>query len=148
LSWSIWLYKDIGFQGMVHVKLDTPYMVLLKDFLAKKHRMAIDAWGADDTAIRHIYQPIVDHIKAEVKPEHQEVYPYPVWKLQDRVNRLTRAILLSELLVREWAAYFVGKSEAELEELAKSFAFENCNLRDGLNKVLSDNATLVAQDAA
>jgi hypothetical protein len=32
--------------------------------------------------------------------------------------------------------------------LARSFAFESCNLRDGLNKVLSENATLVAQDKA
>jgi hypothetical protein len=143
LSWSIWLYKDIGYQGMVHVKLDTPYMTLLKDFLAKKHRMAVDGWGADDTAVRHIYQPIVDHIKDEIKSEDQHLYP---WGLQTRVNRLTRAILVSELLVKEWAEHFRGKSEAELDELAKSFSFEHCNLRDGLNKVLSDNASLVGED--
>jgi hypothetical protein len=51
-SWSIWLYKgtllvvseninligplDIGFQGMIYVGEDTPYMKLLKPFLAKK----------------------------------------------------------------------------------------------------------------
>jgi hypothetical protein len=148
LSWSIWLYKDIGFQGMVHVKLDTPYMALLKDFLAKKHRLAVDPWGADDTAIRHIYQPLVDHIKAEVAPEHQDMYPFPIWKLNDRVHKLTRGLLMSEFLVKEWAEHFRGKSEADLNVLARSFAFESCNLRDGLNKVLSENATLVAQDKA
>jgi hypothetical protein len=133
---------------MVHVKLDSPYMSLFKDFLAKKQRLAIDSWGADDAAIRQIYQPIVDHIKEEVKPEHQNLYPHPVWKLQDRINRLTRAILLSEFLVKEWAEHFRGKDETELDELARSFAFDSCNLRDGLNKVLSDNASLVAQDSA
>lgn len=35
-SWSIWLYKDIGFQGMTYVSKDTPYMKLLKPFLEKK----------------------------------------------------------------------------------------------------------------
>jgi hypothetical protein len=133
---------------MVHVKLDTPYMALLKDFLAKKHRLAVDPWGADDTAIRHIYQPLVDHIKAEVAPEHQDMYPFPIWKLNDRVHKLTRGLLMSEFLVKEWAEHFRGKSEADLNVLARSFAFESCNLRDGLNKVLSENATLVAQDKA
>lgn len=35
-SWSIWLYKDIGLQGMVYVKEETAYMQLLKPFLEKK----------------------------------------------------------------------------------------------------------------
>ena len=52
-SWSIWLWKgvlpsllqtaletdacpDIGFQGMVYVKPDTPYIKLMKPFLEKK----------------------------------------------------------------------------------------------------------------
>lgn len=35
-SWSIWLYKDIGLQGMVYVGEETAYMKLLKPFLEKK----------------------------------------------------------------------------------------------------------------
>lgn len=35
-SWSIWLWKDIGFQGMVYVGEDTPYIKMLKPFLEKK----------------------------------------------------------------------------------------------------------------
>lgn len=35
-SWSIWLWKDIGFQGMVYVDKKTPYMRLLEPFLRKK----------------------------------------------------------------------------------------------------------------
>ena len=144
LSWSIWLYKDIGFQGMVYVSRETPYMTLFKDFLAKKHRLAIDAWGADDSQVRHIYEPLIDLIKKEVRPEHQALYPAPVWKLSDRIGRLARNILVSEFLVKEWAEHFRGKSEQEIDEIAKSFAFSNCLHRDGLNKILTDNATLVA----
>jgi hypothetical protein len=35
-SWSIWLWKDIGFQGMIYVDENTPYMKLMKPFLEKK----------------------------------------------------------------------------------------------------------------
>ena len=75
---------------MVHVSLSTPYMVLFKDFLAQKHRLALDAWGADDQYVRDIYQPLVDLITKEVKPEDRNLYPAPVWKLSDRVGRLAR----------------------------------------------------------
>jgi hypothetical protein len=74
---------------MVHVSLDTPYMTLLKDFLAKKHRMAVDAWGADDTAVRAVYAPLIAHIEQEVAPKHRDLYPFPVWKLADRVNKVS-----------------------------------------------------------
>ncbi|PIL34286.1 hypothetical protein GSI_03061 [Ganoderma sinense ZZ0214-1] len=144
LSWSIWLYKDIGFQGMVYVSRETPYMTLFKDFLAKKHRLAIDAWGADDSQVRHVYEPLTELIRNEIRPEHQSLYPAPVWKLTDRIGRLARNILVSEFLVKEWAEHFRGKSEAEIDEIAKSFAFSSCLHRDGLNKILTHNATLVA----
>ena len=132
---------------MVHVSLDTPYMTLFKDFLAKKHRLAVDAWGADVTHVQPAYQPLIDLIQKEVKPEHQTLYPWPLWKAEDRAGRLARNILVSEFSVQEWAEHFRGKSEAEIEEIAKSFAFENCLHRDGLNKVLTDNASLIAQSS-
>ena len=94
--------------------------------------------------MRATYEPLVNLIKNEIKPEHQQLYPAPVWKLTDRIGRLARNILVSEFLVREWAEHFAGKSEAEIDAIAKSFAFENCLHREGLNKVLTDNATLVA----
>ena len=129
---------------MVHVSRSTPYMTLFASFLAKKHRLALDAWGADDTHVRDVYAPLVELIRREVRPEHQALYPAPVWKLTDRVGRLARNILVSEFLVREWAEHFVGKSEAEIDAIAQSFAFSNCLHREGLNKVLTDNASLVA----
>lgn len=146
LSWSIWLYKDIGFQGMVYVSRETPYMTLFKDFLAKKHRLAIDAWGADDSHVRPVYEPLVNLIRKEIKPEHLDIYPAPVWKWSDRIGRLARNILVSEFLVREWAEHFAGKSEEQIAEIAQSFAFSNCLHRDGLNKILNENATLVASE--
>ncbi|KAL0576807.1 Endo-1,4-beta-xylanase 5 [Marasmius crinis-equi] len=147
LSWSIWLYKDIGFQGMVYVSPDTPYRKLFKDFLAKKQRLAVDAWGADDTAVQDIFQPLIDHIRQEIPEKYQNLYPHPVWRMEGRVGRLARNILVAEYLVKEWADHFVGKDKDQLDELAKSFAFENCSKREGLNKILTDNAQLVKETA-
>ncbi|KAF8888372.1 glycoside hydrolase family 5 protein [Gymnopilus junonius] len=138
LSWSIWLYKDIGFQGMVYTSLNMPYMTLFKDFLAKKHRLAVDAWGADDTAVKHVYQPLLDHILQEVPERYQNLYP---WAPSRRLARIARNILVSEFLVKEWADHFIGKSEDELDQLAKSFRFENCEKREELNAILSADAT-------
>ncbi|EEB89528.1 hypothetical protein MPER_12361 [Moniliophthora perniciosa FA553] len=137
------LYKDIGFQGMVCTSPQTPYMTLFSSFLAKKQRLAVDAWGADDSAVREVYRPLIDHVTKEIPEKYQNLYPWPVWKLDARVGRLARNILVSEFLVQEWADHFIGKSEEEIDEIAKSFRFENCLKREGLNKAMMDNAQLV-----
>ncbi|KAG2002611.1 exo-beta-1,3-glucanase [Coprinopsis cinerea AmutBmut pab1-1] len=140
LSWSIWLYKDIGFQGMIYTSPETKYMTLFNDFLAKKHRLAVDAWGSNDALVQDAYQPLIDHILKEIPEKYQNLYPYPIWKVPQRVGRLARSILVAEYLVKEWAEHFVGLSEKELDEVAQSFKFENCLKRDGLNKVLQASA--------
>lgn len=165
LSWAIWLYKDIGFQGMVYVPQETAYRTLFKDFLAKKHRLgeiyrdtfvslilftkllhilAVDAWGADTSKVQHIYQPLIDHLTQEIPEEFRQLYPFPVWKMSDRVGRLARNILVAEYLVQEWAEHFRGKSEEEIDAIARSFKFENCLHREELNRILQENASLVA----
>jgi len=144
LSWSIWLYKDIGFQGMVYISSSTPYIQLFREFLLKKHRLAVDTWGADDQHVKHAYQPLVDLLAREVVPREgdQRLYPWPVWSLSTRVTRLARNVLLAEFMVKEWAEHFRDKSFEELESLAASFKFENCMHRDELNNVLVKNNSI------
>ncbi|KAG6833299.1 Endo-1,4-beta-xylanase 5 [Tephrocybe sp. NHM501043] len=142
LSWSIWLYKDIGFQGMVYVSRETPYMQHFRDFLARKHRLAVDAWGKDDTNVKHIYAPIEALIRESVADEaYLKLYP-PLWSVQERVTRISRTMLVAEFLVKEWAEMFRGMDEARLEEMAQSFSFDNCLKRKGLNRELRKNAGL------
>ena len=141
LSWSIWLYKDIGFQGMVYVSPETSYATLFKDFLARKHRLAVDAWGADDSSVRNVYQPLIDHIVEEVPEKYRHLYPSPVWTLVDRITRLSRNILVAEFMVQEWADRFKGLTKEEIKALAWSFSFENCSRRVPLNRALRENAT-------
>jgi hypothetical protein len=149
LSWSIWLYKDIGFQGMVHLDPNTPYMKLVTatGFLKKKFELSVDAWGATTTQPQLVkaYGPLEDLISSHVEEKYLNLYPFPVWKFQDRVSRLARNILVAEFLVKEWADLFKGKTRDNLEEIAKSFAYSACLKRDGLTKVLQDNAKLVAE---
>ncbi|KAI0076678.1 glycoside hydrolase [Panus rudis PR-1116 ss-1] len=141
LSWSIWLYKDIGFQGMVHVSRETPYIKLLASFLEKKHRLAVDAWGADDKSVRHVFDPLVALIEENIpNDEYKRLYPYPVWTVEGRVTRLSRTMLIAEFMVMEWADHFKGLDEKQLDELAQSFKFENCLKREGLNEVLREHA--------
>jgi hypothetical protein len=124
---------------MVHVSQETPYIKLFKPFLIRKHRLAVDAWGKDDIYVKHAYKPIIDLIRSEVStdPEKLKLYP-PTWTVEERVTRIARTILFAEFLVQEWADHFRGMEERELEELAKSFRFENCIERKGLNRVLRD----------
>ncbi|KAM7201225.1 Glycoside hydrolase superfamily [Naviculisporaceae sp. PSN 640] len=142
ISWSIWLYKDVGLMGMVHCNPDTPYMKLLKPFFDKKKRLGLDKWGRDDRHVGHIYQPVIDHFKEEIpKPFLNKRYP-PHWKIEGQINRVLRDMLFSDISCYEYASYFEGKTEEELEELAASFKFENCVTRDGLNDILRADAAL------
>ena len=132
---------------MVYVSPDTPYMRLFTEsgFLHKKYRLAVDSWGADDKDVRDVYDPLVELIKKEVpKEEDRQLYPFPVWRVEERVARLARNTLLAEFMVTEWARHFEGMDEKQLEELARSFRFEHCFQREGLNKVLTEHAAKVA----
>ena len=140
ISWSIWLYKDIGFQGMVYTNPDSAYMRLLKPFLDKKKRLGVDPWGRNDTNVKQIWEPVLQHLKEEIPGQfHGKRYPFH-WGLEKQINRVVRDMLMSELLTYEYASYFENKSLEELDELAASFKLENCLKRDGLNKILQDDA--------
>ncbi|KAJ9150391.1 Glucan 1,3-beta-glucosidase [Pleurostoma richardsiae] len=138
VSWSIWTYKDIGYQGMVHVRKDSPYLRLIRPFLEKKQRLGLDFWGAvDRTAVENdVYSPFINKLK-EMVPEHLQTRKYPpVWTFQRQVERAVRECLLSEYLGWEMAELFKDKTEDELEELAASFNLENCVERSKLNEIL------------
>lgn len=126
---------------MVYASPETPYRILFNDFLARKHRLAIDSWGADDSHVKQVYQPLIDHITEEIPEKYRKLYPWPSWKLSDRIARLSRNILVAEFLLQEWADHFKGRTKEEIKDLAWSFSFENCMQRDILNKVLGENAT-------
>ncbi|KAI5781410.1 glycoside hydrolase superfamily [Geopyxis carbonaria] len=145
ISWSIWLYKDIGYQGMVYVDPATPYMKLFEKFLHKKWVTAVDAWGADEAHVKEVWDPLEAWVAQHVPEKYRNLYPHPVWKFESRISRLSRNILLAEYMVREWADHFEGMDYDRLDEIAQSFRFENCLLRGELNKALVEHKGLGAK---
>lgn len=143
-SWSIWLYKDIGYQGMVYVNPDSPYMRLISEFVAKKQQLGLDFWGVVDKSSvdQNVYTPFTRALKGMI-PEHLHKKKYPkTWTFERQVERLIREGLLSEYLGWEFAELFGDKTESELDDLAASFKLENCVRRQGLNDILRADASM------
>lgn len=44
-------------------------MRLFEEFLCKKFRLAVDAWGADDSQVRGVYEPLEKFISDNVEPK-------------------------------------------------------------------------------
>ncbi|KAL4787608.1 glycoside hydrolase superfamily [Aspergillus varians] len=141
ISWSIWLYKDIGTQGMAYVRSDSPYLRLIRPFLEKKERLCLDFWTmAPRDAVNGVYEPFFKALKGMVDERfHKGRYPRQ-WTFERQFERVIRETLLSEYVGWELAELFRGKSKEELEELAASFALSNCHVRTELNEVLARDA--------
>src|SRR3712207_7436614 len=77
------MYKDIGRQGLVSVRPDTPYRRRFDDFVAKKNRLAADQWGSDGVGVAEVTQPVQDLIAREF-PDFD---PYP-WGRDRKSTRL------------------------------------------------------------
>jgi hypothetical protein len=130
-SWSLWTYKDIGLQGLVHTRPDCAYLRRIAPVLAKKARLGADAWGGDDSAIRHVLGPI----EALFDQEFPSFDPYP-WGRRAWVSTLVRNILLAEPLVDDFGRCFTDVGPEEAEALAGDFAFTACTPREPLAEVL------------
>ncbi|KAL4959627.1 glycoside hydrolase family 5 protein [Aspergillus stella-maris] len=141
VGWSIWLYKDIGYQGMTHVSPDSAYLRLIQPFLEKKQRLGLDFWSITPRdAVKPIYDTFFAEIKSMVDEKfHKGRYPKQ-WTFERQFKRVIRDMLLSEYVGWEMAKLFRGKNEVELGELAASFALENCVVRGELNEVLERDA--------
>jgi endoglucanase len=126
-SWSIWLYKDIGRQGLVTVRPDSPYLRRFGDLVAKKNRLGADQWGSDGHGIVEATKPFQDMIAREF-PGFD---PYP-WGRFDWVRTLLLNIGVAQPLAYEYAERFRGLEEQDLAALADSFAFETCAVRTPL----------------
>jgi len=99
------LTADIGFQGMVRVREDTPWMKLVgpaneRKKVGSKHktnahsqRLAGDQWGVDDKDVRYLFDPIVEWLTQTV-PGYKDRYPR-IWKPTRHVSKLLREQLLS-----------------------------------------------------
>lgn len=133
-SWSLWTYKDIGRQGLVYARPDSPYLRRIAPVLEKKERLGVDSWGGSDRGVRHILDPIDTLFDAEF-PDFD---PFP-WGRRHWIHRLVRHVLLAEPLVAEYGRCFADVEPEQVEELAASFAYHACARREPLARLLRDH---------
>ncbi|MFI6630694.1 glycoside hydrolase family 5 protein [Nonomuraea fuscirosea] len=126
-GWSIWMYKDLGRQGLVMVRPDSAYLTRFGDFVAKKNRLGADQWGSDGRGVAEVTEPFQELIAREV-PGFD---PYP-WGRFDWVRTLILNIAVAQPLAYEYAELFRGLGDDDLIALADSFALANCDVRTPL----------------
>ena len=135
IHWSIWLYKDIGMQGMVHTSPKSPWNCVIKSFLEKKKATQADACGKyPSTEVDAVLSPLVEWLERYTSA-FQTMYP-PVWDTRRHVSRVINECLLSKALAVEFAEIFRDMNKDQLEEMARSFSFEECVQREALNRTL------------
>jgi hypothetical protein len=133
-GWSLWTYKDVGLQGLVHADPAGPYLSRFGDFIAKKKRLGADRWGSTMEEQGDILAPL----HRVVEDEFPAWNPYP-WGARYQTDDLIRHILIAQALVPEYAALFDGLGDDELTALADSFALDGCVRRDRLIELLTGN---------
>lgn len=139
IHWSIWLYKDIGLQGMIHTNPSSKWNTTIQPFLEKKNKFWLDAWGRRPSSEpAAALKPLVDWID-QVSPTARDTYPTP-WNTERHLLRTVFQTFLAASFVDEFAELFRGMDEGELEALARSFHFDECVQRKGLNDILKSHA--------
>lgn len=139
IHWSIWLYKDIGLQGMIYTNPESRWNKRIQPFLNKKRDFWLDKWGQRPVAEPEgALKPLVDWID-RVSPSAKDTYPTS-WNTEMHVTRNVFNTFLATSFVDDFAALFKGLDETELEELARSFHFDECVQRSGLNQILKEHA--------
>ncbi|KAJ5722671.1 hypothetical protein N7488_000706 [Penicillium malachiteum] len=139
IHWSIWLYKDIGLQGMIYTSPQGKWNKNIRPFLDKKRAVWIDKWGHNpDPEAEAALKPLNDLID-RVSPTATTTYPTS-WNTNMHVTRNVFWTFLAASFSDEFASLFEGMEEKELEELARSFHFDECLQREGLNQILKEHA--------
>lgn len=125
LNWSLWTYKDIGAQGIVTARPDSPWLERTRPLLELKRQVGADEWGTDGLAAADIMATVYGVIAA-VAPEYR---PYP-FDAQWMLRRLVQNIGFAEALVEPFGELFDGLDSRALAALASSFRLEQCDLRE------------------
>jgi endoglucanase len=133
-GWSIWTYKDVGLQGLVHAAPTSAYMRRFGELIAKKARLGIDAWGSTHREIPAVLEPVHELIATEFP----DWTPYP-WGRRETTELHVRWLLFAQAMLPEYAERFHGLDDDELDALADSFSLAQCVRRTRLCDVLASS---------
>lgn len=131
-GWSIWTYKDVGLQGLVHVDPASAYLRRFGEVVAKKARLGVDSWASTDAEVPGVLEPLHDLVGKEFPGWS----PYP-WGARGGTDDLVRHILFAQAQIGEYAEEFRGLDDAALWELADSFTLSRCVRRDRLTAMVA-----------
>lgn len=136
IHWSIWLFKDIGTMGIVTTKQKSKWNELITPFIKKKKKAyQLDGWGRDPTEESdRVLKPLVEWID-KVSPTAKNTYPTP-WSTETHVLRNIHQTFLAASFSDEFANLFKDLEKDDLDALAYSFHFDECEQRTRLNQVL------------
>jgi aryl-phospho-beta-D-glucosidase BglC (GH1 family) len=137
-GWSLWTYKDVGLQGLVHADPDSAYLRRFGALIEKKARLGIDSWGSNDREIPEVVEPIHDLVAREFPAWS----PYP-WGARGTTDDLVRHVLLAQAMLGEYAERFRGLGDDELDALADSFGLARCVRRARLCELIASRTQTV-----
>ena len=138
VHWSIWLYKDIGMQGIVHTSPTSKWNTTIAPFLSKKKQYQLDGWGWNPSQEpQEAMAPLVEWID-QISPEAKKMYPSP-WPTRRKIQRAVFHTFLADSFSNEFARLFVGMAFEDLDALAHSFHFDECVRRTELEDVLRES---------
>ena len=107
-GWSIWTYKDVGLQGLVHVAPDSAYMQRFGDLIAKKARPGDRLLGLDRRRGAGGRRAAARADRGRVP----RLAPYP-WSPRATTDDLVRHILFAQAMLPEYAERFRGLDDAD-----------------------------------
>ena len=140
VSWTIWMYKDIGHMGMVSTSPNSPYLKMIQPFLDRKVRLQLDSASMQDSdEVDHLIDPLVEWIN-RVSPAATKMYPSN-WDTRLHIRRNVLQTFLAASLTEEFAELFKGLGKDQLDELARSWELDQCVLKPGLNDVVAQTTT-------
>ena len=129
--WTIWTYKDIGVMGLVYVRQNSEWMKRTQKVRLIKKRIGCDSWAQGSQLMGRLCQSVIRGLKKELKDEK-----LPYTEFENKLNKTLGGMLFSEFIMQLYAAQFKGMSNDEIERMMKSFSWEKCIRREGLEQVI------------
>jgi hypothetical protein len=130
--WTFWNYKDIGKMGIVTVDAESPWMKRIKPVHQIKTELRADSWvdrNSDELDTN------LDRLAAYIQ-SRLETLPGEWGLPREELDFVVGDRFLAQILLPAFAEQFRGMSEAEIDEMMASFAFENCVRRTDLEDLI------------
>ncbi|TCL61791.1 aryl-phospho-beta-D-glucosidase BglC (GH1 family) [Hydrogenispora ethanolica] len=131
--WTTWTYKDVGVMGWVTLDPESEYLQIIQKVQEKKK-----LFGAENFTDRTLVTEAKTRLSDFAGLLAKEIDCYPIHPV-DNVNALSEIVLqgyAASLLQPVYANLFKGMSEERLDSLLSSFELKNCQVNQGLMKVI------------